>query len=134
MTQELYWLVLSILVTSLLWVPYIINRLLEHGILVGLWDPEGITDTNVGWAKRLMAAHVNAVENLVIFAPLVILIHMLELNSSWTETAALLFFFARLAHVVLFTLKVPVLRIIAFCAGFAAQMMLVFTLLSVAMK
>lgn len=101
---------------------------------MGLWDPEGITDTSVGWARRLMAAHVNASENLVIFAPLVILIHMLELNNSLTELAALLFFIARLLHVMLFTLKVPVLRIVAFCSGFAAQMMLVFTLLAVTIK
>ena len=131
MTNEIYWLVLSILVTSLLWVPYIVNRLFEYGILVGLWDPEGITDTNVKWSRRLMAAHVNAVENLVIFAPLVILIHVLELNNAFTESASILFFIARLLHVVLFTLKVPVLRIVAFLSGFAAQMMLVFTLLTV---
>lgn len=35
MTHELYWLVLSILVTSLLWVPYIINR------VAGAWHTGG---------------------------------------------------------------------------------------------
>ena len=73
MTTEIYWLLMSILLTAILWVPYIINRLLEKGILIAVWDPEGDTDSQVGWAKRLMAAHTNAVENLVIFAPLVII-------------------------------------------------------------
>ena len=129
MSIELYWLTLSILLTAVLWLPYILNRLLEQGVFTGLWDPEGETQTEVGWSRRLMAAHVNAVENLVIFAPLVLILHALEMSSALTETASMLYFFSRLAHAILFTLGVPVLRIIAFLGGFAAQMILVFVLL-----
>ena len=130
MTTELYWLILSLLLTAVLWMPYIINRLLEQGIFAGFWDPDGETSTKVAWAQRLMDAHVNAVENLVIFAPLVIITHILEMNTELSATAALLYFFSRLAHAILFTLRVPVLRIVAFLSGFAAQMMLVFNLLT----
>lgn len=90
MTTELYWLVLSILLTSILWMPYIINRLLEHGIFIGLWDPDGKTNTEVFWAKRLMSAHANSVENLVVFAPLVIIAHIPGLSTELTEQAAIL--------------------------------------------
>ena len=130
MTTELYWLILSLLLTAVLWMPYIINRLLEQGIFTGFWDPDGETSTKVAWAQRLMDAHVNAVENLVIFAPLVIITHILEMNTELSAMAALLYFFSRLAHAILFTLRVPVLRIVAFLSGFAAQMMLVFNLLT----
>jgi len=130
MTIELHWLVLSILLTAILWMPYIINRLLEQGIFKGFWDPDGETSTIVPWAARLMSAHVNAVENLVVFAPLVIITHILDMNTDLTATAAVLYFFSRLAHAVLFTFRVPVLRIVAFLGGFAAQMILVFNLLS----
>lgn len=130
MTTELYGLTLSILLTAILWMPYIINRLLEQGILAGFWDPDGERSTKVAWAQRLMDAHVNAVENLVVFAPLVIITHILEMNTDLTATAVLLYFFSRLAHAVLFTFRVPVLRIVAFLGGFAAQMMLVFNLLT----
>lgn len=51
-------------------VPYIINRMLEQGIGRAIWDPQGITKTEVNWAERMMRAHKNAVENLVVFAPL----------------------------------------------------------------
>ncbi len=129
MTTELHWLVLSILLTAILWMPYIINRLLEQGIFAALWDPDGETATKVAWAQRLMSAHVNAVENLVIFAPLVIITHILDMNTELTATAAALYFFSRLAHVVLFTFHVPVLRIVAFFGGFIAEMILVFNLL-----
>jgi uncharacterized MAPEG superfamily protein len=130
MTTEFYWLTLSVLLTAVLWIPYIINRLVEGGIIHGLWDPDGDTATNIGWAKRLMAAHRNAVENLVVFAPLVLMLHVLNIHTYWTEMACILYFFSRLAHAVLFTFRVPVLRIVAFLAGtFVAEMLLVFTLL-----
>ncbi len=129
MTTELFWLVLSILLTAILWLPYIINRLAEQGFFKALWDPDGETETKVAWADRLMRAHANAVENLVIFAPLVIICHVLGLNSELTAIAATLYFFSRLAHAVLFTLRVPVLRILAFFGGFVAQMIMVYTLL-----
>ena len=131
MTTELTYLVLSILLTAILWLPYIINRLIEQGIFKALWDPDGKTATAIPWAARLMSAHVNAVENLVIFAPLVIIAHILGQNTELTASAAILYFYSRLAHAVLFTLRVPVLRIIAFFGGFIAQMMLVFGLLGV---
>lgn len=130
MTTELYWLTLSLLLTAILWMPYIINRLFEQGVLVGFWDPDGERATKVLWAQRLMDVHTNAVENIVIFAPLVIITHLLEMNTDLTATAALLYFFSRLAHAVLFTFRVPVLRIVAFMGGFTAQMMLVFNLLT----
>lgn len=125
METEIVWLTLSILVTSLIWVPIIINRLIEHGFWGGIWDPDGKTHTDVGWSKRMMAAHRNAVENLVIFAPLVMIIQLHGLSNELTEMAAMLFFYARLAHVVLFTFRVPVLRIAAFLAGFSAQIILI---------
>ena len=131
MTTEFYWLVLSTLFTALLWLPYILNRLFEQGIFTALWDPEGETGTQVGWARRLMAAHGNAVENLVIFAPLVIIAHLLQISTPLTAAAAILYFYSRLAHAILFTLRVPVLRIVAFFGGFIAQMMMVVAILKV---
>ena len=129
MTTELYWLTLSILLTSVLWMPYIINRLFEGGFIHGLWDPDGETASKIPWAQRLMSAHVNAVENLVIFAPLVIITHILGMNTELTAAASMLYFFSRLLHVLFFTFRVPVLRIVTFLGGFVAQMMMVFTLL-----
>lgn len=129
MTAELYWLTLSTLLTALLWIPYILNRLAEQGLLKALWDPDGVTSTRVGWARRLMAAHANAVENLVVFATLVLVAHAAGISSPLTVQAGMLYFFARLAHAVVFTLRIPVLRIVAFLAGFGAQMMMVISLL-----
>ena len=53
LSNELYWLVLTTLMTSLFWLPYIMNRMLEQGILKALWDPYGKTETKCRWATRM---------------------------------------------------------------------------------
>ena len=131
LSPELYWLTLTILMTGLMWVPYILNRLVEQGPLNALWDPQGETATRVPWADRMMRAHQNAVENLVIFAPLVLALQLAGIRSSLTVTACLVYFFARLTHYLVFTLGVPVVRILAFATGVVAQVILALALLGV---
>jgi len=130
-STDLYWLAMTLLMTSLLWIPYIINRLLEQGIFNAVWDRTGDTYTKKIWANRMMRAHKNAVENLVVFAPLVILIEIAGLNSSATATACMIYFFARLCHYLVFTFALPLLRVITFLTGFAVQVFLAATLLGI---
>lgn len=132
LSAELYWLTLTALMTGLMWVPYIINRLFEQGIGFALWDPQGDTKTKFSWAERMMRAHSNAVENLVIFAPLALAVQLTEMNNERTALACMLYFYSRLAHYIVFTLAVPVMRIITFAAGVVAQFILAFTLLGIA--
>jgi fatty acid desaturase len=58
----------------------------------------------------MMAAHTNAVENLIVFAPLVLAARALSIATAVTAFACALYFWSRLAHVVVFTLGIPVLR------------------------
>ena len=129
MTPELYWLVLTVLMTSLFWVPYISNRIHEYGPLNALTDPQGRADTKVFWADRMMKAHRNAVENLVTFAPLVLALYVVGISTRTTAIACMVFFFARAAHYIVYTLGVPVLRTVAFAIGFGAQTVLALVLL-----
>jgi len=131
LSPELYWLTLTVLMTGLMWVPYILNRLVEQGPLVALCDPQGETATRVLWADRMMRAHQNAVENLVIFAPLVLALQLAGITSSVTVTACLVYFFARLTHYLVFTLGIPVVRTLAFATGVVAQITLALALLGV---
>ncbi|MBI5460948.1 MAG: MAPEG family protein [Gammaproteobacteria bacterium] len=125
LSDEVYWLSLTLLMTAVMWVPYILNRIVEQGGLAALWDPYGITTTKFAWAERMMRAHENAVENLVVFAPLVLLIEIADLNSPLSATACMVYFFARLTHFWVFTFAVPLLRVVTFLLGFAMQMILV---------
>jgi uncharacterized MAPEG superfamily protein len=131
LTSELYWLVLTTLMTGLFWIPYILQRILENGFWPALWSPQGLTHMDAPWAQRMMRAHQNAVENLVIFAPLVLALHVTGANTSVTTTACIVYFFARAAHFVIYTLATPLFRTVVFIAGFAAQMVLALTLLGI---
>jgi len=115
--------------TSLLWVPYIINRMVSQGILRALWDRYGSTFTETKWSKRMMQAHENAIENIAIFAPLVLLIQITGLNSATTTMACMVYFFARLTHYIAFTFAAPLLRVLTFLIGFGAQVTLAVMLL-----
>lgn len=126
---EVYWLVLTILMTAVMWVPYILNRMLELGVVPALMDPYGHTEAKAAWANRMMAAHVNAIENLVLFAPLVILVVMFNAESAMTALAVQSYFFARLAHFLFFTFAIPLLRIVSFLVGFSAEILLILALI-----
>lgn len=91
------------------------------GIWKALKNPEPDVRPQAQWAYRLGHAHRNAIENLVVFAPLAISVHLLGLGTAATATACVLFFWSRLAHALIYTLGVPLLRTIAFVLGFGAQ-------------
>jgi uncharacterized MAPEG superfamily protein len=129
LTTELYWLVLTTLMTALFWVPIIINRIIELGAWETLQTP--ILRPEAEWAERLMKAHANTVENLVIFAPLVLAIQLAGVGTSTTTMACVVYFFARLVHALAYILAIPVVRTLAFAVGFFCQMILALTLLTV---
>ena len=129
MSKELYWLTLTVLMTAMFWVPYILNRFVEMGIFAAIMNPNTDSTPRALWAKRMMAAHHNAVENLVVFAPLVLIVQITGTHSSITASATSIYFFARLIHYVVYSLGVPALRTVAFLVGFACQIALVLTIL-----
>ncbi len=131
MTEELYWLTLTALMTGLFWTPYILNRFAEIGIIPALVNPNVEPTPEAPWAGRMMKAHKNAVENLAVFAPLVLVVHLSATSTSLTAAAAMIYFFARLVHYIVYTLGVPAMKTVMFLIGFACQMILGFTILGV---
>ncbi len=125
MSKEMFWLVLTVAMTGLFWVPYILDRLLVRGLMGAMANPSPADKPQSGWAKRMMAAHTNAVENLVIFAPLVLAAQALGIATAATALACALYFWSRLAHVVVYTLGILGLRTLSFAGGFVAQAILV---------
>lgn len=117
MTPELYWLAATVLMTSLMWMPYILNRIAVRGLVGALANETPQSPPHAPWAERAMAAHKNAVENLVVFAPAVLLAHLVGVSTGVTTTAAMLYFFARLGHYVVYTAGVPVARTLTFAVG-----------------
>jgi uncharacterized MAPEG superfamily protein len=124
MTPELFWLALTVILTGLLWVPYILNRCMVRGLGGAMANPTPGAKPHAPWATRLMFAHDNAVENLVIFAPLVLILAQLDYSTKWTVYASAVYFWSRVAHLVVYTLGLPVFRTLAFTVGFLAQAVL----------
>jgi uncharacterized MAPEG superfamily protein len=124
MSKELYWLTLTVILTALMWVPYILDRIAVRGLMGAMTNPSPTDKPQSPWAQRLMNAHKNAVENLVIFASLVLTLDALSHSTQSTMLACAVYFWARLTHVIVYTLGLPVLRTLAFTVGFVAQVAL----------
>ena len=121
MKPELVYLTWVTLLTALLWLPYILDRLIVRGVPDTVGYPPNPKPQSP-WAQRLKAAHGNAVENLVVFAALVLVANALGISNGTIATAALVYFWARVVHVIAYTLAWPWVRTLAFAVGFAAQM------------
>lgn len=127
-TPELNYLVWVITFTAVMWIPYILNTIQQRGLLRAVGypsDPEPLSP----WAQRMKAAHYNAVENLVIFAPLVIVAHVLGVSSESTVLAAQVYFWARVVHYLCYTFAVPWGRTLSFAVGLLCQLTFAATLL-----
>ena len=125
MTTEMMWLALTVILTGLLWVPYILDRVMVRGLMGSMANPSRNDKPQSAWAQRLYFAHTNAVENLVVFATLVIILDSLGHSTESTAIACAVYFWARLAHAVVYTIGIPILRTLAFAVGFLAQVALV---------
>ena len=124
LTPELFWLTLTVILTGLLWIPYILNRSQVRGLGGAMANPTPGAKPHAPWATRLMFAHDNAVENLVVFAPLILILNEIDYSTKWTVYASAVYFWSRLAHVIVYTLGLPVFRTLAFTVGFLAQAVL----------
>ncbi|MGO9173243.1 MAG: MAPEG family protein [Rhodomicrobium sp.] len=120
-SPELIYTTLAAAFTGLIWIPIIVNRLGEMGPWKALKNPEPDVRPHADWAYRLSCAHRNAVENLVVFAPLAIIVHVLGAGSALTAAAAAAYLYSRIAHAVIYTFGIPLLRTIAFTIGFFSQ-------------
>lgn len=129
MKAELFYLALVTALTGLLWVPYILDRVAVWGLTDAVGYPQSPKPQSP-WAQRLMKAHANAVENLVVFAPLVLLAQAMGVTGPAIGTAAAVYFWARLVHAVAYTFAVPWVRTLSFVVGFLAQAFVAWQLLA----
>ncbi len=119
----LQWLAASAVLTALLWVPYILERAATLGLIGALKPVEPQDELKQRlWARRAKRAHYNAVENLVVFATLVLVAHgMGEAEVPMVLAAAQAYFWSRVVHFPALTLGWPGIRTLAFLVSFGAQ-------------
>ena len=100
MTTELFYLLLTALLTGLLWIPVVIGYVTARGVLTPATYRVAPTAPLPDWVNRAQRAHLNAVENFAPFAAVVLIGHAVGVHGAITTGCAAVYFFARLAHAV----------------------------------
>lgn len=128
MSSELMSLTWVAALTTVLWIPYTLNMIIVRGISDAVGYPENPKPL-APWAARMKAAHYNAVENLVVFAALVLTLNAAGISNSVTAMACSVYFWARLVHFVVYGFAIPWLRTIAYVVAWACIVALLLQLL-----
>lgn len=119
MTAELKYLALTATLTAFMWVPYILNVIMNNKLSDAVGYPASPLKM-VLWAERLKKAHYNAVENLVVFASLILVANAAGISNAATVSAAAVFFWARLVYAIVYSAGVPWLRTLSFAVSWGA--------------
>jgi uncharacterized MAPEG superfamily protein len=129
LTPELYFLTLVATATMLMWIPYTLARIVRWGAPAAMANPDHAKRPDPVWAQRARLAHANAVENLAVFAPLVLIAAASGTSTPATIIAAKVYLAARLVHYVVYAAGIPVVRTLAFVVGFGATLVFAAALL-----
>jgi len=119
----LQWLAAAALMTALFWVPYVLERMVALGVLGAMKpvDPEDELRQAI-WARRAKRAHYNGVENLAVFATLVLVAFAMgKGDDPGILLASQVYFWARLVHFPAGAFGLTGVRTLAFLTGFGAQ-------------
>ena len=128
MTSEMMSLSWVLALQLVMWIPYTLNVITVRGLMDAVGypdDPKPIA----GWAERMKAAHYNSVENLVAFAALVLIANAAGITTDMTVLACQVYFWARLAHVLLYSFAVPFGRTLAFVVSWICQVTILLEIL-----
>ncbi len=131
------YLALSGILTVLLWTPYILARVFVWGLPTFLSNyPEGFPATAPEpplWAQRAQRAHLNMVETLPALIAVLVAAHYLGGDAKGAAIAGFMqiFFFARVAHAVVYILGVPFLRTPVYLVSWAMVLAIGLTALSI---
>ncbi len=129
MSNEMMSLTAVTVFTAVLWVPYILNMIAVRGLKDAVGYPSEPAPLSP-WAAKMKAAHSNAVENLAVFAVLVLIADAAGISNDNTVLAANVYFWARVVHAFSYTFGVPWVRTIAFVTGFGCQVVFAIALLA----
>lgn len=128
MTSELTSLIWVTALTAFLWIPYTLNTIVVRGLMDAVGypaDPKPLA----GWAQKMKAAHANAVDNLVVFAALVLIANAAGVSNETTVLACTVYLWSRVVHLLAYTFAIPWVRTLSFVAGFACQVAIILQLI-----
>lgn len=130
MTQLELFFALSGLWMAAAWVPYILERFVSSGIMGTFANPSPDLPDQSPWAQRAKAAHRVGVESFVAFGPLAIFGIIKMPTDGLLGLMALIYFFAIVAHYVVYSIGVIVVRTVLFLVASGASIIMALRLLA----
>ncbi len=129
MTVELQMLVYVSLLSIVLAFPPLVALMLEKGFAYAAGNRDDGNDLP-SWGGRAQRAQWNLLANLPAFAALVLAAAVTGISTEATVWGAQLFFWARVAHAVIYIAGIPYLRAVAFVASLSGMFDIAGALLS----
>ena len=123
MSMDLKYLLFSVLLAfvQVLIAAASANQVVGLGTLAG--NREGLAELP-GFAGRARRAHLNMIENMVLFTALVLVVAIAGKANAMTAMGALIFFWARLIYAVIYLLGIPWLRTLAWFVSVIGMVMI----------
>jgi uncharacterized MAPEG superfamily protein len=109
MTPDLKYLVWSAVLAFLQSVVAVLGAIGAVGLATLAGNREGLPPIE-GWAGRAARAHRNMLESLVLFATLVLVVHVTQRANAQTALGAAVFFWARVAYAIVYVVGIPWVR------------------------
>ena len=128
MSMDLKYLLFSVLLTfvQVLIAAASANQAVGLNTLAG--NREGMAELT-GFAGRARRAHLNMIENMVLFAVLVLIAAVAGKANATTAMGALIFFWARLIYAVIYLIGIPWLRTLAWAVSVIGMVMIALQLI-----
>ena len=127
MTTELTLLILSVGLLMLILLVQASAGILSNGLMAQAGSRDELPEKRVFHA-RVTRLRDNMMENLLMFAPVVLVAQAMGVSNDMTILGAQLFFFGRLAHAVIYLTAMPLVRPLAFAVAWAGIILIAWQL------
>jgi uncharacterized MAPEG superfamily protein len=128
MSPDLKYLLLSVILTFVQMLVAATGANQAVGINTLAGNREGLPEIK-GWAGRAKRAHLNMVENMVLFAALVLIAAVAGKANAMTSMGAAIFFWGRVAYAVIYVAGIAWLRTLAWFVSVIGMVLIALELL-----
>jgi uncharacterized MAPEG superfamily protein len=128
MSPDLYYLLMSTILCFVQMLVAATGANTQVGLPALAGNREGLPEI-VGWPGRARRAHLNMIENLVLFSALVLIAAVAGKANATTALGAMIFFWGRLAYALIYLIGIPWLRTLAWLVGVIGMAMIAWVLL-----
>ncbi len=123
MSLDLKYLLFSVLLTFVQVLIAASAATIHVGLPTLAGNREGMAELT-GFSGRARRAHLNMIENMVLFAVLVLVAAITNKANATTAMGALIFFWARLVYAVIYLLGIAWLRTVAWAVSVIGMIMI----------